>query len=109
MTFTRGDIVKVNLNPTKGHEQGNFRPVLVLNSIPLPGDINIVMPITSHVKSYPLEVELDDRTETKGVILCFQIRTLDLKTRRAQFIEKAPVDIVEMCSDYISRLTNELD
>ncbi|MBP5265634.1 MAG: type II toxin-antitoxin system PemK/MazF family toxin [Lachnospiraceae bacterium] len=29
MIFHRGDIVKVNLNPTKGHEQGEYRPVLV--------------------------------------------------------------------------------
>ena len=31
MTFSTGDIVKVDLNPIKGHEQGNYRPVLVVN------------------------------------------------------------------------------
>ncbi len=106
--FQKGDIVKVNLNPTKGHEQGNFRPVLVMNSVLLPGGLNIVLPITSKQKSYPLEVELDDRTTTQGVILCFQIRTVDLAARGASLIEKAPDDIVEICNDYLHRLTDSV-
>ena len=108
MTFSKGDIVKVDLNPTKGYEQGSFRPVLVMNSVPLPGGMNIILPITSKQKSYPLEVELDGRTATQGVILCFQIRTVDLARRGAKFIEKAPADIVETCSDYLHRLTDDV-
>ena len=47
MNFTKGDIATVNLNPIKGHEQGNYRPVLVMNTILLPGNLNTVLPITS--------------------------------------------------------------
>ncbi|MCR5451267.1 MAG: type II toxin-antitoxin system PemK/MazF family toxin [Lachnospiraceae bacterium] len=108
MTFNKGDIVYVNLNPTKGHEQGNYRPVLVINSVPLPGGLNIILPITSKQKTYPLEVELDDRTKTQGIILCFQIRTIDLTKRGAKFIEKAPSDIVDVCNDFLHRLTDDL-
>ena len=107
--FKIGDIVKADLNPTKGHEQGNYRPLLVMNSVPLPGGGNIVLPITSNPKSYPLEVELDERTETKGVVLCFQIRTVDLNARAASLIERAPDDIVELCNDYLHRLTDDVD
>ena len=106
--FKKGDIVNADLNPTKGHEQGEYRPLLVINSVPLPRGVNIVLPITSHQKSYPLEVELDGRTKTQGVVLCFQIRTLDLNVRKATFIEKAPDDIVELCNDYLHRLTDDL-
>ena len=108
MTFQRGDIVKASLNPIKGHEQGNFRPMLVMNSVPLPGDVNVVLPITMQQKSYPLEVELDDRTTTQGVVLCFQVRTVDLSSRGAKFIEKAPEDIVELCNDYLHRVTDDV-
>lgn len=106
--FSRGDIVKVNLNPSRGHEQGNYRPVLIMNSVPLPGGVYTILPITSHNRPYPLEVELDDRTETSGVVLCFQIRTLDLSARNARFIERAPDDIIETCSEYVSRLVSEI-
>ncbi|MBO4844743.1 MAG: type II toxin-antitoxin system PemK/MazF family toxin [Lachnospiraceae bacterium] len=108
MNFSKGDIVKVNLNPAKGHEQGNYRPVLVMNSVPLPGGLNIVLPITSKQKSYPLEVELDSRTVTQGVVLCFQVRTVDLVNRGAKIIEKAPGDIVDICNDYLHRLTDDI-
>ncbi len=109
MIFHRGDIVKVNLNPTKGHEQGEYRPVLVMNEVPLPGGLSIVLPITTKEKSYPLEVELDGHTKTKGVVLCFQIRTMDLKARGGKVIERAPMDLVERCSDYVHRLVDALD
>lgn len=108
MTFSKGDIVKVDLNPIKGHEQGNYRPVLVMNAVPLPGGLNIVLPITSKKKTYPLEVELDDRTATQGIVLCFQVRTVDLASRGAKVIEKAPPDIVAMCNDYLHRLTDDV-
>lgn len=108
MTFNKGDIVKVDLNPIKGHEQDNYRPVLVMNAVPLPSDLSVVLPITSKRKTYPLEVELDDRTKTQGMILCFQIRTVDLTSRKATFIEKAPADIVELCNDYLHRLTDDV-
>ena len=104
--FNKGDIVLVDLNPVKGHEQGNERPVLVVNSYPLPGGINIIAPITTKGKSYPLEVLLDSRTKTQGVVQCFQIRTLDLNKRNARFLEHAPTDIVDECIDYITRLIN---
>ena len=107
--FKQGDIVKVNLNPIKGHEQGNFRPVLVLNTLPMPGDVSIVVPITSKKKTYPLEVLLDARTKTTGCILCFQMRTLDLNARGAKFVEKLPQDVLDECIDSCKRLIMPLD
>ena len=109
MKFHRGDIVKVNLNPTQGHEQGEFRPVLVMNDVPLPGGVNIILPITTKQKTYPLEVALDERTKTRGVVLCFQIRTIDLQSRGAKIVEKAPDDLVRQCSEFGRRLTDSMN
>ena len=102
--YHKGDIVMVDFNPVKGHEQGNYRPALVLNDILLPSGINLVVPITSKKKSYPLEVELDERTQTQGVVLCFQIRTVDLNARPSRFVEKLPDDLLETCIDYVKRI-----
>ena len=87
VNFHYGDIVKVNLNPVKGHEEGNYRPVVIINrdEYPLPGGINIILPITTHGnnldKVRPGEIVLDNRTETKGAVMCYQPRTLDLSGR----------------------------
>jgi len=108
MTFSQGNIVLVDLNPVKGHEQGNMRPVLVVNrdDILLPGGVNIILPITSHKKSHALEIELDNRTKTQGVILCFQARTVDLTARNAQVVEQIPEDILAVCCGYLSQLVS---
>ena len=107
MKFERGDIIELNFNPIKGHEQGNFCPALVINLFSLPGNLNIVMPITTKEKNYPFAVKLDERTQTKGYILCFQVRTIDTNMREAYFVEKAPADIVELCADYLSKLVKD--
>ena len=95
----QGEIYKVNLNPTSGHEQANYRPVIVLQvtGLPVPGNTTIVAPITTSVKPYPLQVSLDERCETKGVVLCTQLRALDLTSRHARLIEEVPKDIVREC------------
>ena len=103
--FHYGDIVKVNLNPVKGHEEGNYRPVVIINrdEYPLPGGINIILPITTHGnnldKVRPGEIVLDNRTETKGAVMCYQPRTLDLSDRDARVVEHLPDDILKDCVD----------
>ncbi len=101
--FVQGDIVAVNMNPVKGHEQGNFRPVVILNSVPFPGGLNLIAPITSKSKTYPLEILLDTRTKTQGCILCFQLRTLDLQARNAKYLESLPQDLLENCIEYVKQ------
>lgn len=34
--------------------------------------------------------------------------TIDLKNRKAKVIEKAPIDIVNTCNDYLHRLTDDI-
>ena len=57
----RGEIWLVDLNPTRGHEQGGRRPGLVV-SVDLfnkgPAGLVIVIPITTKEKGIPLHVEI---------------------------------------------------
>jgi mRNA interferase ChpB len=96
----RGDIWHVDLNPTQGREQANPRYVLILT----PREFNqlgtpIVVPITTggnFARSQGFTVSLSGaRTNATGVILCHQLRALDLRARNAKFSEKAPDFIVD--------------
>lgn len=49
-------------------------------------------PITSKVKGYPFEVEVKD-TKVNGVVLSDQVKSLDWKARRIEFIEKIGPDV----------------
>jgi len=99
--FDRGDIIKVALNPTAGQEmQGDLRPALVLS----PAAFNaigmaIVAPITqggigAREKGFAVSLS-GTGTQTQGVVVVSQLRSMDLNARGATFFEKAPPVIVD--------------
>ncbi|MCX8501294.1 MAG: type II toxin-antitoxin system ChpB family toxin [Alphaproteobacteria bacterium] len=104
--FHRGDIVRVSLEPIKGHEQGGSRPALVISTLKFncSGDV-LVAPITSggdHSRFRGFAVDLAQTScETKGFILVNKIRMLDLEARNAVLIDQAPTFIVD---DVLARL-----
>lgn len=100
----QGDIIKVNFNPQKGHEQAGYRPAVVVSNDVFNQKTNmtIVCPITNTNNKYPLHVPLDNRTTTTGVVLCEHVRTLDLNSRPNIFVEKLPDDLLEKVIDIVS-------
>ena len=100
----QGDIIKVNFNPQKGHEQAGYRPAVVVSNDVFNQKTNmtIVCPITNTKNRYPLHVPLDNRTTTTGVVLCEHVRTLDLNSRPNSFVEKLPNDLLEKVINIIS-------
>ena len=97
----RGDIIFIDFNPTKGSEQGNPknkpRPAIIISPLEYNrlSSLALMCPITSKSKGLKFEVALDERTNTKGVILSDQIKCLDWKARKANFKEKAPLEVIE--------------
>ena len=86
----RGDVVWITFNPQAGHEQAGRRPALVLS----PSSYNrkvglaILCPITSQVKGYPFEVNIPSGSKLGGAILSDQVKSLDWRIRKAEFIGK---------------------
>lgn len=86
MNIQRGEILRINLNPTIGREQkGNARPCLVLSqtkyNLARQG-IVIVTPITNTIKpNIKTMIPIPEGFKIKGSIIAEQIRTLDLNQR----------------------------
>jgi len=100
----QGDIIWLTLDPQAGHEQKGRRPVLVVSNNTgnkLIGTGAVVCPITNTGKGLHIQPQLDERTKTTGFIMCDQVKALDLSERNAEFIEKAPEDIVFEAVDII--------
>jgi mRNA interferase MazF len=102
----QGDIIKMNFNPTKGHEQkGNNRPAVVVSNASynrLGRGVAMVCPITNTDRGLPLQPKLDNRTATTGVVMTDQVKSLDLTERCAVFIEQIPIDILAEICDIVS-------
>ena len=91
----RGDAIWLTFTPQAGHEQAGRRPALVLSPASYNGKVGlaILCPITSQVKGYPFEVATPAGSRISGVILADQVRSLDWRVRRAEFICKLPREI----------------
>ena len=92
----RGDIVFTDFDPSAGYEQAHKRPALVLSPEPFNKQIQLalVAPITSTVRGHGFEVNLGETTQTKGVVLCQQVKTIDYDYRGIKFIEKAHQNVI---------------
>ncbi len=86
----RGDVIWIDFDPTKGHEQKGKRPALVLSpeSYNRTAGLILVCPITSRAKGYPFEVSIKI-TKVTGVVLSDQVRSLDWKERHAEKVGQA--------------------
>ncbi len=86
----QGDIVYIDLNPTKGHEQKGKRPAIIIsnNIFNENTKMAIVCPITSNIKEFPTHYILQNSTKVKGAVLCEHIRSVGYEVRKLEFIEK---------------------
>ncbi len=102
----RGHAVWLTLNPHAGHEQAGRRPVLVLSPAPYNGKVGLALlcPVTSQVKGYPFEVVLPEGLPVTGVVLSDQIKSLDWRARRAEWICQVPEGTVAEVLARLGRL-----
>ncbi len=91
----RGDVVWIDMDPQSGREQAGRRPALILSPRHYNAKAGLVLlcPVTSQAKRYPFEVSLPGGYAISGVILADQVKSLDWRTRAAEFACKVD-DIV---------------
>ena len=103
------DIVYLDFNPTKGHEQKEFRPAIVISN-----DIfnkftkmAIVCPITTNTKEFPTHHLLKNTKKIKGSVLCEHIRSIDYEIRNLKYVEtcdnEAFEDIINLINSFIEK------
>lgn len=97
----QGDIVFLDFNPTKGHEQAGMRPAVVISTNIFNQNTKKVMlcPITSNNKEFPTHYQLEDTKRVHGSVLCEHIRSIDYEIRNLKFVEQLS------SNDFISVLT----
>lgn len=104
----RGDIVWLDLNPVRGHEQGGRRPAIVVS----PGKYNVrsglmlACPVTSQMKGYPFEIEFKTKS-VQGVILADQIRSIDWTQRRVEKTGTVSETVLTEVQRYVKKLISE--
>ena len=102
----QGNIILVDFDPQAGHEQKGRRPALVISNdlFNKYSEMAIICPITNTDKNYPLHLRLNEKTITRGVVLCDQVKTMDIKVRNFKYLENIPEDILENVLDIVFSL-----
>lgn len=92
-----GDAVWPDFTPQKGCEQAGRRPTFVVSPASYNGKVGLALlcPITSRVKGYPFEVAIPEGFPVQGVILSDQLKSLDWRSRRADFIRALPGSVAQ--------------
>ena len=100
----KGDLVWLDFSPQSGREQKGRRPALVVSSgIYNQTGLMLACPITSRVKGYPFEVEIQSGI-IDGCVLADHVKNQDWKTRNVQFISKSPEDVLTRTRQIIAAL-----
>lgn len=92
-----GDLVWVDLRPTRGREQSGVRPAVVLTDLEFHrrNGTAIVCPITSNSAPWPTKVSLPEGLAVTGAILVDQIRVLDRSTRGFRRVGSVPTETLD--------------
>jgi mRNA interferase MazF len=93
----RGEVIWLVFDPQAGHEQAGRRPALVISpkAYNARTGLSLVCPITSQVKGYPFEVNLPAGLPVGGVVLSDQVKSLDWRARKADYICTLPPEITQ--------------
>ena len=80
------------MNPQEGHEQAGRRPAVVLSPQAYNKKVGLALfcPVTSQVRGYPFEVLIPEALPVQGAVLADQIKSLDWRSRKAEFICAVP-------------------
>jgi mRNA interferase MazF len=91
-----GDIIWLDFDPQKGHEQRGRRPALVLSPQAYNRRVGlcVLCPITTAVKGFPFEVPVPEEGVIHGAVLSDQVKSLSWSERGSEFAEKASVEVM---------------
>ena len=88
----RGDAVWLTFDPQAGHEQAGRRPAIAVSPRAYNEKVGLALfcPVTGRRKGYPYEVEIPRDLAISGVVLSDQLKSLDWRARKAEFICRLP-------------------
>jgi len=103
----QGQVLKLDLNPTLGHEQQGYRPVPAVSATLFNRHTGFcwVLPVTTRHKGLPDEVRLPEGLPVRGTLLLSQLRSIDWRARPFSAACFAPPAFLE---DILARLASVL-
>ena len=92
----QGDLIWINFNPSRGHEQKGKRPAIIISAedFNTRSTVVYVCPISNTAKQYPYHVKLPKVAEISGSVLCQHMKSMDLSERGFEYIGSVSEDFM---------------
>jgi mRNA interferase MazF len=102
----KGDIIKVDFNPTLGSKQSGYRRALIISNEDFYSKTGmlIILPITSTNNSFPLHVQLEKNVKTQGYVLCEHVKSIDANVRKIKYVESTSKSFIDKINQYIKAI-----
>lgn len=99
-SYIRGEVYRVDLNPTKGSEINKTRPCVIVGATPVNQARNtvVVIPLSSSPMPRPPLLISVNSLGANSVAVCDQIRAID-KTRIKEKIGKLTIQEMDLLDD----------
>jgi len=93
----KGDFITLSFDPQAGHEQTGRRPALVISNFLFnqATGLAIVCPLTNTNRNIPFHLPVPRSASLTGFVMGEQVKSVDFIARKAKFVEKATVQLVE--------------
>lgn len=93
----KGDFITLSFDPQSGHEQKGRRPALVVSNqlFNRATGLAIVCPITNTDRKIPFHLAVPASGSLTGFVMVEQVKSIDFNARKAKFVEKAPVELID--------------
>jgi len=105
----QGDIVALTFDPQSGHEQKGRRPAVIVSNKVFNRHLGLAFacPITNTKRDFPFHIKVESDRIT-GFIMVEQMKSIDYKSRKIKFIEKAKQDTVDEILAILGSITQRL-
>ena len=102
----QGDIVVLTFDPQSGHEQKGRRPAVIISNKVFNKHLGLAYacPITNSKRDFPFHVEVGSEQIT-GFIMVEQMKSIDYKSRKIKFIEKANQETINEILSIVESIT----
>ena len=103
----QGDIVALTFDPQSGHEQKGRRPAVIISNKVFNKHLWLAYacPVTNSKRDFPFHVKVDSEQIT-GYIMVEQMKSIDYKSRKIKFIEKANQDTINEILSIVESITH---
>ncbi|MEA3456865.1 MAG: type II toxin-antitoxin system PemK/MazF family toxin [Campylobacterota bacterium] len=102
----QGDIVALTFDPQSGHEQKGRRPAIIVSNKVFNQHLGLAYacPITNTKRNFPFHVKVNSEQIT-GFIMVEQMKSIDYKSRKIKFIEKAKQETIDEVLSIVESIT----